>query len=396
MTMFERRQLPLRDLIVDSAQSRQGNWTGDEQDQRLVNSLEREGLLQPLLVRPVAATEYGVDVDATHAVIAGSRRYHAAMEAGFDTVSCRVLDADDYEAARISLRENEERKALSDEELARSLRTQFELLRPPDPVRCPECGDAFAPDGIASHWASVDHGPIEPDLPENDGLDDMTFYTNQQVYEHLAQAHFGSARSSAVDKVRHLISIAELPDPLQALWKASEQRTAAETEQLERYGITRELQASGAGNDLSPRVRTLFRTFEETADADGIDATAATLETVGTLDQGGLTDTQLAHEVAEFRDAVVEDLETTSGTEQRQQFRETLADRAATLREVTEDLGTQPGVGQVRIEFSDQRYKRWHARVKQLRGETDTSAVVAEAYRDYLERMADEHGWVSE
>jgi hypothetical protein len=394
--MIERTQLPVEALIVDSAQSRQGAWTGDEQDQRLVNSLQREGLLQPLLVRPVEATEYGADVEATHAVIAGSRRYHAALEAGFETVACRVLDAGDYEAARISLRENEERKALSDGELARSLRTQFELLRPPDPVTCPACGESFAPDGIASHWASVDHGPIDPEISDDGGLDGLTFYTDQQVYEHLARAHFGSERSSAIDKIRHLISIAELPDPLRALWTPPEQRSAAETEQLARHGITRQLHASGAGNDLSPRVRRLFRTFEETADTDGLDPTTATLETVGRLDQSGLADNRLAHEVAEFRETVVEELERVSGSEQRRRFEETLSERATALREMAEQLDSQPGVGQVRIEFGDQRYRRWHARVKQLRGEENNTAVVAQAYRDYLERMADKHGWANE
>lgn len=390
--MTEYIDLSVADLIVDSAQSRRGEWTGDEADTRLVDSLKQDGLLQPLLVRPVGQTEYADGVDATHAIIAGSRRYHAALEAGFETVTCRVVEADDFTAAKLSLRENEERKSLSDQELARSLRMQFQLLCPSAPVTCPECGNQFAPDSIATHWGQSDHGPIEPEYPDG-GLEDAIFYSKRQVHEFLAETHFGATHKGVIDKVRNLISIASLPDRLQALWKAPAQRTAAEQELLDRHGIARELQASGSGNSLSPRVRTLFRAVDQVADSDGLDPTTATLATVGRLNQGGITDGQLAHEVAEFESEITDELATTRGAEQRQVFEELLSNRAATLRSVSETLDEVPGVGKVHIELSEERYLRWHARAKEALGEESTAAVITAAYQDYLERMADDHGW---
>jgi len=201
--MIQRKEIDIDNLIIDTAQSRQGDWAGDEQDQRLVNSLERDGLLQSLLVRPVENTPYAGEVSEDYAIVAGSRRYHAAVEAGFDTVHCRIIEADDFEAAKKSLKENEERKDLTDEEVARSLKMQFEMLKPPDGLQCPECGDA--PNDIKNHWAHSDCEPVKPPAKANASADakNITFYTERLT---LSAGRYAAARRTVgYDRLAHAV-----------------------------------------------------------------------------------------------------------------------------------------------------------------------------------------------
>lgn len=133
--MTEIQHISVDELIVDSAQSRdQDTWTNGEADRRLIESVESDGVLQPCLVRPVEMTNYGDAVDESYAIIAGSRRFNASVEAGRGTVPCSVIDADDLEAAVKSLKENEQREDLSQEELASSIRMQYEMLDPTEEV----------------------------------------------------------------------------------------------------------------------------------------------------------------------------------------------------------------------------------------------------------------------
>ena len=100
---MERAELPIDSLVVDPMQSRERSWTGDDTDQQLVAAIDADGLYNDLIVRPLNAVEMGVttaestdsvdgDLDGSgeddnteYAIVAGSRRYHAAMEAGYDS-----------------------------------------------------------------------------------------------------------------------------------------------------------------------------------------------------------------------------------------------------------------------------------------------------------------------
>ena len=59
----------------------------------LIESIKRDGLLQPLLVQ---------QRDGTHRLIAGRKRLSAAVAAGLRDVPCVVFDVDDEEAARLA------------------------------------------------------------------------------------------------------------------------------------------------------------------------------------------------------------------------------------------------------------------------------------------------------
>ncbi|MCG6964344.1 MAG: ParB/RepB/Spo0J family partition protein [Acidobacteria bacterium] len=82
----------------------------------LVASITRHGILEPLLVR--RRTEgHGYEL------IAGERRFHAALEVGLQEVPCLLVEATDREALEIALIENLQRKDLSPFEEAEGFQT---------------------------------------------------------------------------------------------------------------------------------------------------------------------------------------------------------------------------------------------------------------------------------
>src|SRR5450755_429927 len=70
----------------------------------LRRSIESKGVLEPLLVKPIA--------DGRYRIIAGERRFRAAMEAGLTEVPCIELDVPDNEVIEIALIENLHRRDL--------------------------------------------------------------------------------------------------------------------------------------------------------------------------------------------------------------------------------------------------------------------------------------------
>jgi hypothetical protein len=389
--MIERKQIPVADLTIDTAQSRRGEWEADEQDQRLVHSLETDGLLQSLLVRPIESTGYDAGtVDADYSIIAGSRRYHAAVEADFESVHCRVIEADDFEAAKKSLKENEDRKDLTDQERARSLKMQFEMLRPDPPVECPECGEDF--EDVGQHWVTSECESVSQPSPGASDEGSVTFYTDKQVYDYLAREHLGSERK--VRRVRKLIQVAELPSELQALWKQPGLRTAEEREALEKFNIDRDLTAERGGSvsRLGNQVLQLHRTIEEHTDADAVNTTNATLETIGRLDVGDMSSVDLEEELQQFKMEVEEVGKKDSAEAQERAFRARLEDHETQLRELNEELDS-PTLGRLNFRLEDQRYKRYHARARQTLNSQSDSEVVRKGYRRYLEQQAEKHGW---
>lgn len=82
----------------------------------LAASIKAQGLMQPILVRPVAAAG-----DVTHEIIAGERRFRAAQLAGLDEVPVLVKDVDDQAAAAMALIENMQREDLNPLEEAQGI-----------------------------------------------------------------------------------------------------------------------------------------------------------------------------------------------------------------------------------------------------------------------------------
>jgi ParB family chromosome partitioning protein len=105
----------LLDLPVDAihASSKQPRKRFDaEAGSGLTESVRRQGVIQPLLVRPRAAGGYEL--------VAGERRWRAAREAGHATVPAVVRTADDRDALLLGLIENVAREQLTPVEEARA------------------------------------------------------------------------------------------------------------------------------------------------------------------------------------------------------------------------------------------------------------------------------------
>ena len=92
--------VPIEDLTPNPQQPR--HVMGDLSE--LVASVREKGILEPILVRPVGSR---------YQIIAGERRYRAAIEAGLAEVPCIVRDSSDAETMEIALVENLQRKDLS-------------------------------------------------------------------------------------------------------------------------------------------------------------------------------------------------------------------------------------------------------------------------------------------
>jgi ParB family chromosome partitioning protein len=93
-------RLPL-DSLVPQAQPRRRFESLDS----LAESVRKQGVLQPLLVRPLE--------DGRYAIVAGERRYRAARMAGLAEVPVQVLKVGEREARRIALVENLQREDLN-------------------------------------------------------------------------------------------------------------------------------------------------------------------------------------------------------------------------------------------------------------------------------------------
>ena len=94
------RWLPIEEIETNPEQPRSN--VGDLTE--LARSIEARGVLEPILVRPVAAGRYRI--------IAGERRFRAAMEAGLSEVPCIELDVPENEVLELALIENLHRKDL--------------------------------------------------------------------------------------------------------------------------------------------------------------------------------------------------------------------------------------------------------------------------------------------
>jgi ParB family chromosome partitioning protein len=73
-------------------------------DPALVASVRAHGIIEPLVVRPLG--------DGRYEIVAGERRYRAALEAGLTEVPVVVREVDDQEAFALAMAENTVRKDL--------------------------------------------------------------------------------------------------------------------------------------------------------------------------------------------------------------------------------------------------------------------------------------------
>ena len=73
----------------------------------LAESVQKYGVLQPIIVRPNQI------IDDTYEIIAGERRWRAAKLAGLDEIPAVILDGDDLKIAQVAIIENIQREDLN-------------------------------------------------------------------------------------------------------------------------------------------------------------------------------------------------------------------------------------------------------------------------------------------
>lgn len=96
----------------------------DEELAELAASVEKHGILQPLLVRPM--------LDGTYQIVAGERRWRAARMAGLNEVPVVIRELTDRETAELALIENLQREDLNAMEEAlgyQHLMKEYELTQ---------------------------------------------------------------------------------------------------------------------------------------------------------------------------------------------------------------------------------------------------------------------------
>lgn len=320
---MQRVSIPVTQLTVDALQSRKTAWVGDETDQQLASLIESTGLLHDLIVRPLESSDTDIgDVtepdQVTHAVVAGSRRYYAALEVGYQKVPCKVIDTDDIEAAWTSLTENTDRRDLSEQERAQQLKLIYEMTRPrEEPTACPECEQTVKGEaGLYAHYRQTACTlPRDPEqvATETDASAIDRFLTDRQAVQYIASRYLDRADETAVSRVPGHLRTANLPPVIQALFEKPANRTDEERMALENYGINVSTRlGSGEGRSGTSRaVAALYDTLtKELTDETALAPTDAVLETVGSLSFEEMSERELQQSLREFRQDVSDRLQT--------------------------------------------------------------------------------------
>jgi hypothetical protein len=404
---MQRRDIPIEKLTIDRVQSRDTPWVGDETDKRLADSVASTGLLHDVIVRPPDSAKTDEGADRKHAIIAGSRRYYAALEAGYEQLPCKVIEADDLEAAWTSLTENTDRRDLSEQELAHQLKLIYEMVRPLEPpTTCPDCGQSVDGEaGLRSHRQQTgctlpqDPQAVATDVdvdPPADASAVTRFTTKQQALTYIAARYFSRTDDDALDLVAGHLRTAELPPVVQALFKLPEERTDEERMAINNYGISASTRlGSGDGRSGTARdVASLYDTLADELDEEtALTPTGAVLKTVGSLTFEEMSEQELRQNIREFRREVSAEL-TAHPENQHEAFTETLARQATGLREMYEKVEPTRPFKKVDVMGPEtQRYSRWHVQAMQARGVDAHSALVKQLYQERLKRLAEEHGW---
>jgi len=100
--------------------------------QELADSIKAQGVVQPIIVRPIGAAtgDNGAQLEQRYEIIAGERRWRAAQLAGLHEIPAVIRRVPDAAAIAMALIENIQRENLNPLEEARALQrliTEFEM-----------------------------------------------------------------------------------------------------------------------------------------------------------------------------------------------------------------------------------------------------------------------------
>ena len=119
-TATEYRDLPLS--ILTESKTNPRRIFDDAALRELADSIRSQGILSPLLVRPLTERSFEI--------VAGARRYRAAQLAEAETVPVRIVNLTDAEALEAQLIENLQRRDVHPLEEAQGFRALLNLDEP--------------------------------------------------------------------------------------------------------------------------------------------------------------------------------------------------------------------------------------------------------------------------
>lgn len=99
------------------------NHFSEEKLEELANSIKKNGIIQPIAVRP------NKNESGKYEIIAGERRWIAAQKAGLHEIPVRILELNDVESLEVAIVENIQRDDLSPIEEARGYKRLFEEFK---------------------------------------------------------------------------------------------------------------------------------------------------------------------------------------------------------------------------------------------------------------------------
>jgi len=151
----------------------------------------------------------------------------SAVEVGIPEIDCVVKDYTDEEAASVSLDENEQRIALSQFELAKSVKKRYSILEEDlvgenEEVECPECGEECGGrESIKQHIARTSNHPPQDDSSYG------WYFAERQIAKEIAESTSFDWRT-----VSNLIQVANIPGRFQPFVKIPEERSTQEEDRV--------------------------------------------------------------------------------------------------------------------------------------------------------------------
>ena len=115
------KNIQIQDLALDKIEPNQyqpRHQFSEESISELAQTLDKEGLLQPIVVR---------ESDNGYEIIAGERRYRAAQSLGWETIPAIVKEMDDDQAASLAVIENLQRENLNPIDEAQAYKNLMKL-----------------------------------------------------------------------------------------------------------------------------------------------------------------------------------------------------------------------------------------------------------------------------
>ena len=108
---IETNKILIKDLTRNKFQPRK--YFGKERLEELTDSIKKQGVIQPIVVRP------NKKLEGKYEIIAGERRWLASQNAGLHEVPAVILDVDDVKSLEFAIVENVQRQDLNPIEEAR-------------------------------------------------------------------------------------------------------------------------------------------------------------------------------------------------------------------------------------------------------------------------------------